>query len=218
MKDYRYYLRDIELNDIEYQNIIDDIIVDIAYETNIFKKEITFDVIANKKYYDLNSILYMYEKDKNSVLSTSDDYVDNTGDYSRNLLHIIDVRLFDTSKNREFNNKPIDSNVSSIGSDFIIENRSVLKYIGHELKDTEWRRYIAIVSFIPTIDQIEDQRETMIQNALLAGLRFKAQTLYTDQNDQQYHMNLKKIYELELNKLKNIEPMVAYWQNKKNSF
>jgi len=218
MKDYRYYIRDVNISDEQYINLIDDIITEIAYQTNIFKKEIMFDVIPDQKYYDMNAILASYEKNTYSVITVDTSDVNDTGDYSKALNSIIDIRLYDTSRNNNLKKDPIDSNVSVIGSDFIIENTSVVKYIGEKLRKSNWRRYFAILSFIPTIKQIKDQRELKIQKALIAGLRYKANSMYTDQNDQNYIIELKKNYEYELNILKNLEPMNAYWQTKNRSW
>ena len=214
MKDYRYYLRDLEIDDDEYLNLIEDLVTEIAYETDIFKKEIIFDVIPNQNYYNINSILGSYEKNTNSTIVTDDDTVNDTGDYSRSLKSIIDIRLFNTSKNVELGLDPIDNRHSSLGSDFVVENETTLKYIGPKLEDGEWRRYFCLVSIIPNVKQIHDQRETKIQKALVNGLRYKAQSFYTDQNDQNFIIGLKKNYEYEVNHLKNIEPVNAYWQTK----
>lgn len=222
MKDYRYYIRDFKISDEEYNNIIDDIINEIAYKTNIWKKEFWFDVIPEQKYYDMNALLRNYERDSYStIVSLPPKGLDTDSlDYSKSIANILDVRL--DKYGDAFNEKTIvtvNNNISAIGSDFTFENQWTLKFIGYipknKLNTSYFRRYFAIVSIVPNIEQIYDARESIVANAIVAGLRYKTAMMYTDQNDQSFDLQLKKTYEFELNKLIDSHPHIVNWHMNK---
>ena len=216
MKDYRVYLRDYNLSDDEYDAIMDDLLNEIAYQTNIWKKEFWFDAVDGQDYYDLNALLMMYEHDEYSTITDTapDDYDSDTKDYSKSIANILDVRLHSYFRENSKEPKINPINTSSIGSDFVYENRFSLRYVGEPLKNFNYKRYFTIVSIVPEKEQILEAKETIVTKCFISGLQYKTALLYPDRIDMNFIQFLKRNYEFELNKLIDTEPNIQQWQNK----
>ena len=213
MKDYRYYLRDLNVNDDEYKNLIQDICDEIFSKTNILKKNFLFDVTNKTNIYNVNAMLLAYEKDVYANINEDcpNDSCD-TGSYSKNANSIIDIVLVKhITKDNEYEIKQLRS---SIGSDFYEDIDNILIYKGKKLEDGEIKRYKITVSTIPKIDSINLKIENEIRECLINGLRYKVNVMYNNTQYENIEYALKKDYYYSLNKLIDKYNVNAMYQKK----
>ncbi len=204
MKDYRTYLRDLQLDDDLYYDFIDDLLDEIFSYTNLFRKEIYFNVLNGLKEYNFNAILIGYENttdtttiDDSTILISSLNEP-NGSSYSKRMNNVIDILDL--------------KNQSVMFNDFKQLDIETFEYIG--LPVDSYKTYKVVLSIIPNMTQIDMYLETLIKDALIAGLRYKAQSLYTDVQNQQHVFGLKKEYEFQLNKILDKNPHYFYLNSK----
>ena len=202
MKDYRYALRNFNISDDEYINLVDDVLNDIAYDTRCFRKLVPVDIYEAKKKYNLVDILTGYEKDTMYNL-INPDIGEDTKDYSKTAI-MLEANYIDKILLRNGDiYEPANVSVPNVTlNDLLVQIGETDYELRISLDDRVYRFYFEI-SYIPNIQQIFDKREVLIQNALIAGLLYKASVLYSSRFDVNMISYYEKIYELEKRKVIN---------------
>lgn len=202
MKDYRYAISNLKLEDDVYEALVQDALNDIAIKTNFFKKDFMFDIPQDNKILHFDDMAYQAERDEYAYVSLTTDQPTDTGIYMKSFISVVDILFIDSSINT-LKNKIYSAN----HTDFHLIDESTGMYKLHDLNNgKDWKRYLCLYSYIPQSDLLTNRDEAFVRGAIIAKLRYDAYSLYYEQNDAGYLSLLENIYIKEIEKLINSIP------------
>jgi hypothetical protein len=176
----KFHIRDVNNTDDEIDNIILQVISDIALTTKIFKKIYGFSIHKDIELYDFNAILQMNERTEHELSSVT------IGSYSQD-------QIKDFLSTSEFPSPPVEKvieeetaknkllNVINIFDDEIREMRTEFRYLGthqYKLYDESYREEndgmhcVFTAQIIPHIDELLPETIEMLSTAIIAGTQY----------------------------------------------
>jgi len=227
INNYKFYVRDVSVTDEQFQMLLQDIVNDIAVSTKIFKRIFGFQIFPDIKEYNLKDL---YE---HSIRS------------GYNRLETLQVGGVDNETLIQFLNDPTTVNTSKttikkgIGSpDTFIDVIDVLGNIYtndstplgsifykfdridvNNYKFTENikepKNALCIVNVIPALDNIDEQIESYMKMAIVAGLKYYTETQVVNQN-MNYQISSYKVFENAKNQLQGLFPTYIGQQMKRS--
>jgi len=213
MKDYRYVVSNLKIEDDVYKALMDDALNDIAVKTNFFKKSFFFDVTMTTGELDFAKMAFLAENDISANTLSVPANATTSGIKMKSFLSVVDILRDSTNIGTIKFNK----GTSALNDEFRLVTNSYGLYIG-QIPDKQgiFKRYLCIYSYVPRVDFITGADEAVISGALTAKLKLDAFTMYYEPTDTNYLAVLKKNYEYELNKIKDLVQFNSIEQRKDN--
>jgi len=190
INNYKVYVRDYGIEDTDLATILNDVIMEIAFKTRIFKTIIGFEIIDCVTVYDFGSIYKINMAEKKDLLSldiiepTLEDLLEAMNDGTG-----LEVKVNETLESSPENSQLIDvtdvvnENRESIFDLFDPVNDLIYEYKGTFKK--ELIKAYAIGSFIPDITLVGSNIEKVIKPALIAGVKYYLSSNYTNAQNLQ---------------------------------
>jgi len=220
---YKFFVRNFSITDDELTNLINMVITDIAKSTKIFKDIIGFSIIKDFYDYDFELIMKMNDKVRedvgyitigefndediinclsgdNTLLSLSPEVTYNEymeSPLNRMLLSVDDVVTLNKFSNDYISVFNIFSYIS--GFKYRLNTNNILFDQNKESKQA-----LAIVSVVPDLDNIDDEIISLIEPALVEGLKYFTQIPYTNSDDMQSTSIILNRYNYEKQKLMDL--------------
>ena len=210
INNYKFYVRDIGIDDVTLQNVFQDVVSDIATNTKIFKRVYSFTLEPEIDKYTLKDLYQL--SDKSEPIITNINYT-TTFDTQQGLI--------DYLSNADINvQQTVDTTTDNIYSDYIetidlfddkfnsyvhyLEPVGVDDYyLNKEI--TEPVPLIGIAVINPLLTEISDRVEKQIRFAIISGLKAYTHTLENQPNEQAA-LVLNKQFEYDKQKLRNNYP------------
>ena len=225
---YKFYVRDIGITDVDLTNVLQDVINDIAMSTKIFKKEFGFTIEPDMYDYNFRGLLEVYERTQE--LTINDLIIDSyTEDQLLNYLSDptdLEVTVSDTTttgiplntylETNDILVKTYDYYNSPLGSLFCLFESidgDSFKFIG---KITEQVEALCITTIIPNIQNIDKRLETYLKPVIIEGLKYYTDTSLNTQNVNPDINSYKKYINAKL-ELQNKFPVYVGQQIKRSS-
>jgi len=224
---YKFYVRDVSVTDEQLQMLLQDVVNDIGASTKIFKRLFGFQVFPDIKEYNLKNL---YEQ---SIRS------------GYNRLETLQIGGVDNETLVQFLNDPTNVNTSQITiaegigiPDTFIDVVDVLGNIYtddstplgsifykfdrigvNDYKFTENikepKNALCIVNVIPALENIDEQMESYMKTAIVAGLKYYTETQVVNQN-LNYQISSYKVFENAKNQLQGLFPTYIGQQMKRS--
>jgi len=210
MKDYRYALSNLKLNDDVYANLVQDALADIASKTGFFKKSFYFDVTNTTKQLDFAKMAFSAETDVSANTTSYVSGATNSGVKMKSFLSVVDILYQDTNMDV----KPYKLDESLMGKEFKMITGKVGLFTGVNPEQGYYKRNLCIYSYVPQTEYVSGGEEDVISSALIAKLRFDAFSMFYEAQDGQFIVLLEKIYNSRINALKNTMQMYSVEQSK----
>ena len=210
INNYKFYVRDIGISDTDLQNVLRDVISDIATNTKIFKRVFSFTLEPGLDEYPIKDLYQLADKSEPTILDIN---------YTTNL----DTQegLIDYLTNADINvQQTVDTTTDNTYSDYIevidLFDDKFNSY-GHYLEPVGKDDYylnikidkpipltgIAIIN--PLLSEIDNRIEKQIRFAIISGLKAYTHTLESQPNEQ-VSLVLNKQFEYDKQKLINKYP------------
>ena len=210
INNYKFYVRDIGIDDVTLQNVFQDVISDIATNTKIFKRVYSFTLEPVIDKYPLKDLYQL--SDKSEPIITNINYT-TTFDTQQGLI--------DYLSNADINvQQTVDTTTDNIYSDYIetidlfddkfnsyghyLEPVGVDDYyLNKEITEPVPLTGIAVIN--PLLTEISDRVEKQIRFAIISGLKAYTHTTENQPNEQ-VGLVLNKQFEYDKQKLRNNYP------------
>ena len=210
INNYKFYVRDVGISDTDLQNVLNDVISDIATNTKIFKRVFSFTLEPGLDEYPIKDLYQLADKSEPTILdinyTTNLDTQEGLIDYLTN----VDINVQQT----------VDTTTDNTYSDYIEiidlfddKFNSYMKYLEPVSKDDYYLNIkidkpipltgIAIIN--PLLSEISDRIEKQIRFAIISGLKAYTHTLENQPNEQ-VSLVLNKQFEYDKQKLINKYP------------
>ena len=211
INNYKFYVRDIGVQDIDLENILKDVLSDIAINTKIFKRTFGFTLEPEVSRYPIRDLYQLNDKTEATITD-----INFTTDFS-NTQSLIDYL---SSAGTVPVGENISTSVDNKYSDYIetidvFDNKfnSYLKYLEAVNKNDYYINTIlsepvdvnAIVSVNPILDELDEKIEKQIRFAIISGLKAYTHTLENQVNEP-VGLTLNKQFEYDKQKLINQYP------------
>jgi hypothetical protein len=220
---YKFYVRDIGINDNDLQLVLEDVIKDIAISTRIFKKAVGFTIEPNLELYNFKALLYVNEGTQEVTLN--DLMIGSSSvrelEQCLNGLKICDTNVTkDTSIGIKQNDYidlvdiiEYDNNiVRSIIKDFdYIDNANYRYKYYDKLKCDKYATFLCTI--IPRLENIDDEVEDIIKSTVIKGLRYFTDTTQNMQNVNPVNLKYQEYLNAKL-ELQNKFPTIVGYQTK----
>lgn len=215
---YKFYVRDVGISDTDLNNVLQDVISDIAVNTKIFKRTFGFTLEPEIVNYPIKNIYQLADKFELKINYISD-YVNATNENA-----LIDFLKIANLKVESY----VCTEPNGVYSDYIelidVFDKSSMSYMGilEPLNKDDYYlttpvdkkiEVIGIAVVNPLIDEITEDIEKQIRFAIISGLRAYTHTLENQQNIQP-DISFIKQFEYDKQKLINQYPLFGLIKNR----
>jgi len=223
---YKFYVRDVSVTDEQLQMLLQDVVNDIAVSTKIFKRLVGVIIDPDIKEYNFKNIyeqtirltntrienltiadysndtLVEFLKDPNSL--SIDTTVEKTVSIPDTFIDVVDV----------LGNIYTDDS-TPLGSIFYKFDRIGVNDYKFVENIKESKNALCIVNVIPALDNIDEQMESYMKMAIVAGLKYYTETQVVNQN-LNYQISSYKVFENAKNQLQGLFPTYIGQQMKRS--
>lgn len=206
---YRKYIRNLSISDEDLEDMIKDIIEDIARDTKIFKDYFAFTLSEcvsdynikylydgykqNQKEYELETVSPVSDPDLlvqfinsiygekcNTVSLVSETYTEVETELENNtLLHVNQIVEVNNNQIKNL----LDGDLLYLRENFIVTmDTGKFKQL---YVDTDYLPVLCSVTIIPDLDKISDNTERIIRTAIINGIKYFLSDTYSDPNGAQ---------------------------------
>ncbi len=212
INDYRVFVKNVTLDDSEWNTLLEQVVSDIAHETRIFKKMVGFTVEPTLEYYDFEAISELHDKfeveiDNITIGSFDFDDVISISNGCVPTLSTTEVELNPESENMILDvHDVMNTDAKSIFRDFTYMQGYTYRNDKYDdcyqpcdvqpalatcdqpndeafVVQEGVEKAIAVISFEPDPALITADIEKRIKPAIIAGLKFFANDIYNDKDD-----------------------------------
>jgi hypothetical protein len=219
---YKFYVRDIGVSDTELQNILNDVIEDIAISTGIFQKAFGFTIEPEIELYNFDALLDMYERNQTEIANltldsiTESELIEYLKDPTNFTVDVTETSTVGITPNKFLNTLDIitlngNSLVSMIKDFEYISNNSYRYKYANTIRDKI--EAICLCSIIPDISNIRPEVEAIMRNAIIKGLKYFTDTTMNAQNVNPVNFKFQE-YEKAKIELQNKYPTILGYQTK----
>jgi len=225
INDYEFYVRDIGIDSTNLNNIIKDVIRDIALTTNIFKYSFTFEILQSEQIYDFRALFDMNQRLRETLdelnigtvseedarnflinpdcVSLDDNKVITKDGYYDTLIGLDAILGLNDDENKLTN---ISDNFKLI-KDYQYINLQYDKNIKVDCDNNNGKikKGLCVTTVIPNLNNITEENEIILKPTIISGLRYYTNT-HINSNDIGSDNVLYKEYFYAKNNLMNQYP------------
>lgn len=214
----KFHIRDVKSNDTDIDNVILDVINEIAINTKIFKKIYGFSIHKDIELYDFNALLQMNEETETELVSVT------IGEHTREelLTYLTEYEVFPSplvtkvTENDTIKSKFI--NVISMTGDDGRNISDYFQYFGssqYKLYDEMFREEndgmhcIFTAQIIPDVEELLPEDLEVIAPAIITGCKFYFNDSMMSADDAQVANLFYRRYYAKIQELINLKPTHA---------
>ena len=211
INNYKFYIRDIGISDTDLQNVLRDVISDIAVNTKIFKRVFSFTLEPEMNMYPIKDLYQL--SDKSEIIINSITYSLKSYDTKEKLLEYLNEPIINVDETKDIQKDNEYSDYIEVIDLFDDKFNSYGHYLEPVGKDDYYLNIkidkpilltgIAIIN--PLLSEINDRIEKQIRFAIISGLKAYTHTLESQPNEQ-VSLVLNKQFEYDKQKLINKYP------------
>ena len=211
INNYKFYIRDIGISDTDLQNVLRDVINDIAVNTKIFKRAFSFTLEPEMNMYPIKDLYQL--SDKSEIIINSITYSLKSYDTKEKLLEYLNEPIINVDETKDIQKDNEYSDYIEVIDLFDDKFNSYMKYLEPVSRNDYYLNLkidkpilltgIAVIN--PLLSEISDRIEKQLRFAIISGLKAYTHTLESQPNEQ-VSLVLNKQFEYDKQKLINKYP------------